>query len=79
MAPARVVQTALRAANLIGRGFYGVDLKLIGGQCRVIEINDNPSIDAGVEDKMLRRALYDRVMEVFLKRLEDQREGRRDE
>jgi glutathione synthase/RimK-type ligase-like ATP-grasp enzyme len=79
MAPQRVVQTALRAANLIGNGFYGVDLKTIGGQCHVIEINDNPSIDAGVEDKMLRRALYDRVMEVFLKRLESQREGRREQ
>jgi glutathione synthase/RimK-type ligase-like ATP-grasp enzyme len=79
MAPQRVVQTATRAANLIGNGFYGVDLKLVGGQCRVIEINDNPSIDAGVEDKMLRRSLYDRVMEVFLKRLESQREGRREE
>lgn len=79
MAPQRVVQTALRAANLVGNGFYGVDLKMVGGQCRVIEINDNPSIDAGVEDKMLRRALYDRVMEVFLKRLESQREGRRED
>ncbi|MBX3748412.1 MAG: RimK family protein [Verrucomicrobiae bacterium] len=79
MAPQRVVQTALRAANLIGNGFYGVDLKVAAGQCRVIEINDNPSIDAGVEDKMLRRSLYDRVMEVFLKRLDSQREGRRDD
>ncbi len=79
MAPQRMVQTALRAANLIGNGFYGVDLKMVHGQCRVIEVNDNPSIDAGVEDKMLRRTLYDRVMEVFLKRLESQREGRRED
>lgn len=79
LAPQRVVQTALRAANLIGNGFYGVDLKMVGGQCRVIEINDNPSVDAGVEDKLLRRTLYDRVMEVFLKRLESQREGRTDD
>lgn len=79
MAPQRVVQTALRAANLIGNGFYGVDVKLIDGQPRVIEVNDNPSIDAGVEDKMLRRGLYDRVMEVFLKRLDLQREGRRED
>ncbi len=79
MAPQRVVQTAVRAANLIGNGFYGVDLKVAGSKCAVIEINDNPSIDAGVEDKMLRRTLYDRVMETFLKRLEIQREGRRDD
>jgi glutathione synthase/RimK-type ligase-like ATP-grasp enzyme len=76
MAPQRVVQTAVRAANLIGSGFYGVDLKVAKGRCFVIEVNDNPSIDSGVEDKMLRDFLYDRVMEVFHKRLEAQREGR---
>lgn len=76
MAPRRVVHTALRAANLIGRGFYGVDLKEVNGRCSVIEVNDNPSIDAGVEDQMLRESLYERVMEVFVKRLEAQREGR---
>jgi glutathione synthase/RimK-type ligase-like ATP-grasp enzyme len=76
MAPKRVVQTALRAANLIGNGLYGVDLKEMGRRCSVIEVNDNPSIDAGVEDKMLREYLYDRIMDVFERRLEDQREGR---
>ncbi len=79
MAPHRVVQTALRAANLIGNGLYGVDLKMSHGQCYIIEINDNPSLDSGVEDKMLKRFLYERIMEVFLKRLESQREGRREE
>jgi glutathione synthase/RimK-type ligase-like ATP-grasp enzyme len=76
MAPKRVVQTAVRAANLIGNGLYGVDLKEIGGKCSVIEVNDNPSIDAGVEDKMLREYLYDRIMEVFERRLDARREGR---
>lgn len=76
MAPKRVVQTALRAAELIGNGLYGVDLKEVSKRCCVIEINDNPSIEAGVEDKMLREYLYDRVMEVFERRLEAQREGR---
>ncbi len=75
MAPKRVVSTALKAANLIGNGLYGVDLKTVGGHCYVIEVNDNPSIDAGVEDKMLRDYLYERIMEVFLKRLEAHREG----
>lgn len=75
MAPKRVVSTALKAANLIGNGLYGVDLKMANGKCYVIEVNDNPSIDAGVEDKMLRDFLYERIMEVFLKRLEAHREG----
>jgi glutathione synthase/RimK-type ligase-like ATP-grasp enzyme len=68
-APPRVVRTALRAANLIGDGFYGVDLKQAGNRVYVIEVNDNPSIDAGYEDACLGDALYRRVMEVFLARL----------
>ena len=33
MAPQRVVQTALRASNLIGNGLYGVDIKVSKGHC----------------------------------------------
>ena len=76
MAPQRVVKTALRAANLIGNGLYGVDIKETKSRCSLIEINDNPSIDCGVEDQMMRGFLYDRIMEVFEKRLEAKREGR---
>ncbi|MBF0255997.1 MAG: RimK family protein [Gammaproteobacteria bacterium] len=61
-APKRVVDTALRAANLIGRGLYGVDLKETDQGVVVIEVNDNPSIDAGVEDKVLGEGLYDQIM-----------------
>ncbi len=76
MAPARVVKTALRAANLIGKGFYGVDIKVVKNTHYVIEVNDNPSIESGVEDDMLKDALYERVMEVFLQRLEARRISR---
>jgi glutathione synthase/RimK-type ligase-like ATP-grasp enzyme len=76
MAPKRVVQTALRAANLIGEGLYGVDLKEANGRCYIIEVNDNPSLDDGVEDKMMRSYLYERIMEVFQSRLEAQRDRR---
>jgi glutathione synthase/RimK-type ligase-like ATP-grasp enzyme len=69
-APAAVVDMAVRAANLIGNGFYGVDLKQRGGQCYLIEINDNPNIDAGNEDGVLKEALYRTVMEVLRKRIE---------
>jgi glutathione synthase/RimK-type ligase-like ATP-grasp enzyme len=68
-APQIVVKTALRAANLIGDGLYGVDLKQIGSQCYVMEINDNPNIDAGNEDAVLKDALYREVMGVFLRRI----------
>jgi glutathione synthase/RimK-type ligase-like ATP-grasp enzyme len=71
-APREVVKTALRAANLIGDGFYGVDLKQApNGDVVVIEVNDNPSIDAGVEDEVLGEQLYDSVMQEFLRRLSD--------
>lgn len=72
-APKQVVKTALKAANLIGNGLYGVDLKEIGKQVYVIEVNDNPNIDTGLEDEVLQEDLYLRIMELFLKRLMDRK------
>jgi len=73
--PAKVVKMALKAANLIGDGFYGVDIKQVGKHCYVIEINDNPNVDAGNEDGILKDALYQQIMEVFLHRIEGQKQG----
>ncbi len=75
LAPAAVVRTALKAANLIGDGLYGVDIKQIDKTCYVIEINDNPSIDSGIEDQVLKTNLYERIMEVFLKRILNSKNG----
>jgi glutathione synthase/RimK-type ligase-like ATP-grasp enzyme len=72
--PPQVVKAALRATKLIGNGLYGVDLKQIGDRVVVIEVNDNPNLDAGVEDVVLKDALYEQVMSVFLKRMERQLE-----
>jgi glutathione synthase/RimK-type ligase-like ATP-grasp enzyme len=69
-APQPVVQIALQAANLIGDGFYGVDVKERNGECYVMEINDNPNIDAGHEDHVLQDELYRAVMAVFRRRIE---------
>jgi len=71
--PEPVMQVALKAANLIGDGFYGVDLKQIGDKVYIIEVNDNPSIDGNVEDKYLKDELYDRIMQGILKRVEQKR------
>ena len=68
--PKNVVDTAVKAANLIGAGLYGVDLKEIDGQVYVIEVNDNPSIDNKVEDLWLGDLLYDRIMTEFLRRIQ---------
>ncbi|MCG6966860.1 MAG: RimK family protein [Chromatiaceae bacterium] len=68
--PKAVIQTALKASNAIGNGLYGVDLKQVGRKVLVIEVNDNPNIDSGVEDKVIGVELYQRIMREFLRRLE---------
>lgn len=73
LAPRRAVALALKAANLIGNGFYGVDVKESAGNFYIIEVNDNPNVDAGYEDQILRDDLYRRIMEVFLKRIEQRK------
>lgn len=72
--PDGLLKIALQAADLIGDGFYGVDIKQVGCQYYVIEINDNPNVDAGNEDAVLSDALYREVMGVFRKRI-DARKG----
>jgi glutathione synthase/RimK-type ligase-like ATP-grasp enzyme len=74
--PPRIVETALKAANLIGDGFYGVDLKERHGRVYVIEVNDNPSIESGVEDLAIHDHLYDTIMKVFFTRMRRLREER---
>ncbi|ANF58285.1 RimK family protein [Halotalea alkalilenta] len=71
--PAKVIKAALRATRLIGDGLYGVDLKQSEERVVVIEVNDNPNIDAGVEDVFLGGEIYTRVMKVFLERMEARR------
>lgn len=68
--PLAVCRTALKAANLIGNGLYGVDLKQVGQKIYVIEVNDNPSIDAGVEDRVLKNNLYQEIMQIMMERVE---------
>ncbi len=74
-APAEVIKLALKATHPIGDGLYGVDLKQVGNKPVVIEVNDNPSIDAGVEDAYLDDKLYLRIMGEFLRRMERKRQG----
>jgi len=70
LAPRKAVTLAQKAADLIGDGLYGVDIKESDGQFVVIEVNDNPNINAGIEDSILREDLYLRLMESFLRRIE---------
>ncbi|WP_269522882.1 GNAT family N-acetyltransferase [Coraliomargarita parva] len=71
--PKNILNAAVKASSLIGDSLYGVDLKEIDGQPRIIEINDNPNIDAGVEDELLGDELYLRIMRSFYNRIERER------
>jgi glutathione synthase/RimK-type ligase-like ATP-grasp enzyme len=72
-APEEVISMAVRAANLIGRGLYGVDIKQLEDRIYLIEVNCNPNIDAGNEDQVLGEALYREVLGVFKRRIGEQR------
>ena len=65
MAPEGLIACALKAANAIGRGLYGVDLKQIDDQYLVIEVNDNPTINAGDEDHE-NGDIYERLIRFLL-------------
>ena len=68
-APSGLLKTALKATSLIGKSLYGVDMKEVEGKFYVIEINDNPNIDSGIEDKILKEKLYSTIMDVFLNKI----------
>lgn len=68
--PPVVLSTALKAAALIGDGLYGVDLKYVDNKVYVIEVNDNPNVDAGVEDEILGDDLYKMIVDAFVERIE---------
>ncbi|WP_415713566.1 GNAT family N-acetyltransferase [Maridesulfovibrio sp.] len=72
--PASILKAAIRASSLIGNGFYGVDLKEIGGKAYVIEVNDNPNVDSGIEDQLLGNELYELIMQSIFNRIEFERQ-----
>jgi glutathione synthase/RimK-type ligase-like ATP-grasp enzyme len=61
--PPHVIRLGIEAANAIGNGLYGVDIKNNNGDACVIEVNDNPSIESG-ED-----TCYPRVFEQIISHL----------
>jgi glutathione synthase/RimK-type ligase-like ATP-grasp enzyme/ribosomal protein S18 acetylase RimI-like enzyme len=68
--PQKVVKTAVKAASLMGDGLYGVDLKLIDDKVYLIEVNDNPNIDFGIEDEVYKESLYEKIMLSIYNRIE---------
>jgi len=63
--PLHVLAEAEKCNRLLTDGLYGIDLKESSGSAYVIEINDNPSIDGGVEDEIEGNAIYDTIIEWF--------------
>jgi len=58
----KLIEAGLSASNAIGKGLYGVDLKQVNGHYVVIEVNDNPNIDAGGEDAQ-NPEVYGRIVQ----------------
>jgi glutathione synthase/RimK-type ligase-like ATP-grasp enzyme len=69
-APPSVVEVALRAARAIGNGLYGVDVKEAADRLAVIEVNDNPNLDHGVEDQVGKDEVWGRILQWFIKRID---------
>jgi glutathione synthase/RimK-type ligase-like ATP-grasp enzyme len=67
-APQDVVDIGLRAANLIGDGLYGVDIKSGPDGPIVMEINDNPNLEHGIEDEADKQ-VWNHLTDWFVKRL----------
>jgi glutathione synthase/RimK-type ligase-like ATP-grasp enzyme len=67
--PPEVLDAGVRAASLIGDGLYGVDLKETTDGVYVIEINDNPNLDHGVEDQVGKSDVWNRLTRWFTTRI----------
>ena len=69
-APPEVIQTAVKAARLIGNGLYGVDLKQNDDGAHVIEINDNPNLDSNIEGEVIKDEMWVRLVQWFTAKLD---------
>ena len=69
-APPAVVDIGLRAAHLIGNGLYGVDIKETPDGIFLVEVNDNPNIDHGIEDSAEKDQVWIELTRWFIDRLE---------
>lgn len=68
--PKNVLKMAIKSAKLIGKGLLGIDIKVVNNQPMVIEINDNPNIDFGVEDAYYGDLIYTEILSALKTRLD---------
>jgi glutathione synthase/RimK-type ligase-like ATP-grasp enzyme len=69
-APREVIDIAVRAAKPIGDGFYGVDIKQTDTGFIVMEVNDNPNLEHGIEDQVGKDEVWTRLLRWFVDRFE---------
>ncbi|MGB5419179.1 RimK family protein [Algibacter sp.] len=68
--PKKVLKMAIKSAKLIGDGLLGIDIKVVNEKPMVIEINDNPNIDFGVEDAYYGDLVYTKILTALKNRLD---------
>lgn len=68
--PQAVLKLACASAALVGDGLYGIDIKSTAERSFVIEVNDNPNIDLGMEDAHEGSELYKRILLHLLHKFE---------
>ncbi|MDN3666409.1 RimK family protein [Algibacter miyuki] len=68
--PKKVLKMALKSAKLMGKGLYGIDIKVVNNKPMVIEINDNPNIDFGVEDEYYGDLIYTKILSALKTRVQ---------
>jgi glutathione synthase/RimK-type ligase-like ATP-grasp enzyme len=69
-APKELLDVAGRAARPIGEGFYGVDIKQTDHGFVVMEVNDNPNLEHGIEDAVGKDEIWIRLLKWFIERFE---------
>jgi glutathione synthase/RimK-type ligase-like ATP-grasp enzyme len=69
-APSALIDIAVRAARPIGAGLYGVDVKQTDSGFVVMEVNDNPNLEHGIEDTVGKDEVWMRVLRWFIERFE---------
>jgi glutathione synthase/RimK-type ligase-like ATP-grasp enzyme len=68
--PPELIDIAVRAARPIGEGFYGVDIKETERGFIVMEVNDNPNLEHGIEDQVGKDEIWTRLLKWFIERFE---------
>jgi glutathione synthase/RimK-type ligase-like ATP-grasp enzyme len=71
--PSHIITAAVKAAQAMGDGLYGVDVKDHLDTAYVIEVNDNPNIDHGYEDGYYKDVVYHTIIKTFVERIETAR------